>query len=289
MCVSSPTVEDTRVSLADELITFLRCPGCSRQQWDLRAKGVDELPRLEGTLCCGNCGQAFAARGGVLDMVPEIVEDKLTALRRRFESPPMARLYEETLRHLFTPLASPLRSTDRTAWLRAHAPAEAVRAIVDFGCGRGGDLEVMQDVTASELALGIDISQVLLAEAAQAARHAGRKNVVFIRAHLENLPFRGDHFGWASLYGVLHRLKRPREALATIASLLEPQAPVTCLTTYRLEGDALALGQRALGGVGRVHLFDRDDLEGMFDDASLDLTELETYGPVALLAGKRVD
>lgn len=220
-------------------------------------------------------------------MIPEVVEDKLSALRRRIESPPMARLYEETLRHLFTPLASPLRFADRASWLRQHAPSQNVHALIDFGCGRGSDLEVMQEASSPELALGIDISQVLLAEAARAARQAGRKNAAFIRANLEALPFDGAVFGWSSCYGVLHRLRHPAQTLASIASLLEPGAQVTCLTTFRLAEGALSLGQQALGSVGRVHLFSRDDLEAMFRDASLEMTDFRTFGPVALLAGGR--
>jgi SAM-dependent methyltransferase len=275
------------MSLADELISLLRCPGCSSQSWDLRADGVDDLPRLEGTLCCCNCGQAFDARGGVLDMVPGIVEDRVSALRRRLESPPVAKLYEERLRHLFTPLASPLRAPDRAAWLRDHAPAAGVRAVVDFGCGRGVDLEVMRDAATPKLALGVDLSQVLLAEAARTARERERPNVVFLRADLEDHPLVGPRFAWASCYGVLHRLGRPRQALASLAALLEPGAPFTCLTTVRLPRGGLALGQHALGAIGRVHVFDRDDLEVMVRDAGIELEELRSYGPVALLAGRR--
>lgn len=266
---------------------MLRCPGCSSQSWDLRADGVDDLPRLEGTLCCCTCGLAFDARGGVLDMVPGIVEDRVSALRQRLESPPVANFYEERLRHLFTPLASPLRAPERAAWLRDHAPAAGARAVVDFGCGRGADLEVMREAASPRLALGIDLSHVLLAEAARTAREQERPNVAFLRANLEELPLVGPRFAWASCYGVLHRLRRPGPALAALASLLEPGARFTCLTTVRLPPGALALGQHALGAVGRVHVFGRDDLEVMVRGAGLELEELRSYGPVALLAGRR--
>ena len=277
------------MSLVDELITHLTCPGCSSKQWDLRAAGVDDLPSLEGTLCCGNCGQAFAARGGVLDMVPEIVEDRLTAVRRRIESPPVARLYEETFRHVFTPLSSTLRTAERSEWLREHAPTDGVRAIVDFGCGRGSDLELMREASPSELALGIDLSTVLLAEAARSAREGGHKNMAFIRANLEALPFDGALFGWGSCYGVLHRLSNPRAALAKAAALLLPGASFTCLTTMKLPSGVVHVGQQMLGAVARVHVFSRDDLKAMFEAASLELLDMKTFGPVALLTGRRVD
>jgi SAM-dependent methyltransferase len=275
------------LSLARSLVSLLRCPGCLHQTWDLRATGEDDLARLEGTLCCGNCGQAFAAHGGVLDMVPGIVEDRLSALRRRLESPPVAKLYEERLRHFLTPLSSSLRADARADWLRSSRPRGEVRALVDLGCGRGADLRTMLESCRPKLAVGVDLSHVLLAEAAREARAASLENVVFVRANIADLPFRDASFGWASAFGVLHRLEQPAAVLQRIASILEPEAVFTCLTTHRLEGGSKSLGQHLVGRLGQIHLFDRERLEVMLDEACLELQRLEPFGSVSLLTARR--
>lgn len=275
------------MSLARDLVSILKCPGCLHQKWDLRAEGLDDLPRLEGTLCCGNCGQAFAARGGVLDMVPGIVEDRISALRRRLESPPVAKLYEESIRHAFTPLSSPLRADARSSWLREHGPSGEVRAIVDLGCGRGHDLRVMSDTCSPKLSIGVDLSHVLLAESARRARTESRQGVASIRADIADLPFLDASFGWVSSFGVLHRLEAPKGVVEGIAALLEPEGAFTCLTTHRLPHGSKRLGQKLVGLLGRVHLFSRGELEAMVDGASMELEELAPYGPVALLSASR--
>jgi SAM-dependent methyltransferase len=282
-----PRLGGADLSLMDSIVSMLRCPGCGQQQWDLRAEGLDDLARLEGTLCCGNCGQAFAARSGVLDMVPSAVEDRLAVLRRRLERPSLVRWYEERLRHSLTPLASPLRAADRRQWLLRHRPVGEIRRIVDFGCGRGADLEAMRAAVGHEVALGVDLSYPLLAEAARDAREAGATNVAFVKADLDHLPFAPGGFGWASCYGVLHRVREPARALASMAATLDDGGVFVLLTTHRLTEGALAAGQRFVGAVGRVHLFDRRDVESMATAAGLVLDEWEAWGPVALVTAHR--
>lgn len=275
------------MSLADELISLLRCPACSGRDWDLRAKGLDDLPRLEGTLCCVTCGLAFAARGGVLDLVPEIVEGRRADLERRIASPPLLRLYEETFRNIPTPIASDIRGADRMGWIEEHAPAQVIERIVDFGCGRGRDLVLMQEQTSPALAVGIDVSRALLSEAATRARLAGRKNTAFLIANLENLPLEPVSFDWANCYGVLHRLTHCDQSLPDLAELLRPGGVFTCLTTLRLPAGPMEVGQRILGGVAQVEFFEEERLSEMFEDAGLELIRMKPFGAVVLVAARR--
>lgn len=220
-------------------------------------------------------------------MVPGIVEDRVSALRRRLESPPVARFYEESIRHAFTPLSSPLRAGARSGWLRDHGPAGEVRSVVDLGCGRGHDLRLMAKACNPKLAVGVDLSQVLLAEAARAARTESLPNVAFVRSNITDLPFIDASFGWANIYGLLHRVETPKQTMEQIAALLEPEGVFTCLTTHRLKHGSKGLGQRIISQVGRIHLFSRGDLESMLEEGNMELDELSPFGTVALLAAHR--
>jgi len=275
------------LSLADELLSLLHCPACSGRDWDLRADGLDDLARLEGTLCCVTCGLAFAASGGVLDLVPEIIDGRRADLERRILSPPLLRLYEETFRNIPTPIASEIRGADRMGWIESHVPSREVERVVDFGCGRGRDLVLMQEQVSPSVAVGIDVSRALLSEAATRARLAGQKNVAFLRAKLEKLPLEPAVFDWANCYGVLHRLSQSDRSLAELASLLRPEGVFTCLTTQRLPSGPMELGQRFLGDVARVEFFEDWRLAEMFDSAGLEVIDTKPFGAVVLVAARR--
>jgi ubiquinone/menaquinone biosynthesis C-methylase UbiE len=250
---------------------------------------MDDLPRLEGTICCQDCGLAFSARGGVLDLVPEITEGRRADLKRRIVSPPLRRLYEETIRHMPTPLASSITDEDRVRWILDHAPTEQVERVIDLGCGRGLDLELMERAVSPSLAVGIDLSRASLSEAATRARLAGRRNVAFLRADLEQLPLQPGLFDWANCFGVLHRLARPVVALERLSALLRPRGVLTCLTSLRLPEGPMEKGQRALGWAARVHFFEEGPLRQMLEVSDLERIELEPFGAVALLAAHRID
>jgi SAM-dependent methyltransferase len=251
---------------------------------------VDELPRLEGTLCCSNCGQAFAARGGVLDMVPALVETTADALRRRLESPPVAKFYEEHLRHFLTPLTSSLQPEQRDDWLSSHEGLAQNQTIVDLGCGRGMDLDVMAEAAQPRIALGIDASKVLLAEAARQARAAKHRNRLFLRARLEDLPLGQTDFAWANCYGVLHRLAEPDRVVRQLVPLLQPGGRFTCLTTLRLKDTMLSWGQRALAACAQVHLFASAELREQMEEAGLEIKQLKCFESVVLIdACRRIE
>jgi SAM-dependent methyltransferase len=220
-------------------------------------------------------------------MVPEIVEGRRADLRRRLESPPLLRLYEETFRHIPTPIASDIRGADRIAWIKDHAPAGPVERVVDLGCGRGRDLVVMRNERSPRLAVGIDSSRALLSGAATNARLAQHTGFAFVRADLQRPPLGTDLFDWANCNGVLHRLGDPASSLAGLAALLRPGGVFTCLTTLRLGDGPMEVGQRVLGRVARVHFFARDDLEGMFGRAGLEITDMKPFGAVVLVAARR--
>jgi hypothetical protein len=86
---------------------------------------------------------------------------------------------------------------------------------------------------------------------------------------------------------VLHRLGDPASSLAGLAALLRPGGVFTCLTTLRLGDGPMEVGQRVLGRVARVHFFARDDLEGMFGRAGLEITDMKPFGAVVLVAARR--
>ena len=277
-----------RLALAYEICPLLLCCGCGSSRWDLRARGLDDLPRLEGTFTCRVCGQSFAASSGVLDMGPEVVEAGLATLRRRVVTRPVVRLYEETIRHLPSRRAWAPGAADRADWLVRHAPAGTARRIIDLGCGRGRDLDVMSQASKPRVAVGVDRSRVLLEEAAGRARRDGRRNVLYVRADLSKPLFAGPTFDWASCFGVLHRLADPAGFLASASALLEPGAVFTCLTTALGDEPGMKIRQKALGVMTGVRFFGARELDALLRASRLEPVAAHAVGAVALLAARRL-
>ncbi len=220
-------------------------------------------------------------------MIPEAVEPRLAALRRRVVTRPVARGLVEILARLPAPLAVRAARPERHEWLARNAPPAGPRRIVDLGCGPGSDLDLMAEATGPRLAVGVDRSAPLLAEAAARARLEGRRERLYVRADLSALPFAPRSFAWASCVGVLHRLAVPARALADVAGLVQPGGVLTCETPRAPEGRAAAATRRLLEAAAGVRLFSRDEVVSMLYAAGLHPLEVDTRSGVLLVAARR--
>jgi SAM-dependent methyltransferase len=94
-------------------------------------------------------------------------------------------------------------------------------AVLDVGCGAGGTTLAAARQAGSGRALGVDLSAVMLAEAARRAERTGTANVRFERADVQVHPFTGEFDVAMSRFGVMF-FDDPAAAWANIASALRP-------------------------------------------------------------------
>jgi SAM-dependent methyltransferase len=143
-----------------------------------------------------------------------------------------------------------------------------VTASLARAAGRGG------------LALGVDISEPMLARAVSAEAGAG---VGFLRADAQQLPFRDETFDAAVSLAVLQLIPNPRTTLSEMVRVLRPGGRMAIMVPTAGRGGQLL---RWLPN-GGVHFFSEDELGDTFEDLGLVGVRTKTLGNMQWVRGKR--
>lgn len=103
------------------------------------------------------------------------------------------------------------------------APIEAGATVVDVGCGAGMDLLLAaRAVGPAGRAIGVDMTDAMLAKAAAAARAAGLANVELRQGDLLELPLESDSADVVISNGVLNLAPDKRRAFSEVFRVLRP-------------------------------------------------------------------
>src|SRR6476620_8921651 len=187
--------------------------------------------------------------------VGSIVYDKMQALMRR----------------LFSALQQP------TGWLNIPAGGIAL----DVGCGPGTvTASLARAAGPGGLALGVDISEPMLARAVRA--EAGPQ-IGFLRADAQRLPFRDQTFDAVLSIAMLQLIPKPSAALAEMARVLRPGARMAVMVPTARRAGALT---RLLPD-GGAHFFTEDEIGDTLEDLGLVKVRTNSVGTIQWVRGKR--
>ncbi|MGZ7008428.1 MAG: class I SAM-dependent methyltransferase, partial [Ilumatobacteraceae bacterium] len=152
---------------------------------------------------------------------------------------------------------------------------------LDIGSGPGNvTASLARAAGAGGLALGMDISEPMLARAVDA--QAG-PNVGFLRADAQHLPFRDATFDAVTSLAVLQLIPDPSATLAEIARVLKPGGRVAIMVPTAGRGGQLL---RWLPN-GGVHFFTDDELGDTFEDLGLVGVRTKTLGNIQWVRAKK--
>jgi SAM-dependent methyltransferase len=175
----------------------------------------------------------------------------------------------------------------RSIWARfletdPIAPADRV---LDIGCGSGQSTRDAARLAKNGSALGVGLSESMLAEARRRASTEGLTNVEFLRADAQVAAFEPSTFDLAiSRFGVMFFADRPA-AFANIASALRPGGRIALLVWQgntrnewiMVARESLAAGRDLpmppSGAPGPAALADPDDVEALLMGAGLEAVE----------------
>jgi arsenite methyltransferase len=164
-----------------------------------------------------------------------------------------------------------------TEWLEIPAGGVAL----DIGSGPGNVTAALARAAGSDgLALGIDISEPMLARAVEA--QAGR-NVGFMRADAQQLPFRDETVDAVTSLAVLQLVPNPSATLAEIARVLKPGGRVAIMVPTAGRG-AEFLKWLPNGG---VTFFTEDELGDTFEDLGLVGVRTKTLGNIQWVRARK--
>ena len=152
---------------------------------------------------------------------------------------------------------------------------------LDVGSGPGNVTASLARAAGPDgLALGVDISEPMLARAVSA--EAG-PNVGFLRADAQQLPFRDETVSTRTSLAVLQLIPNPATTLAEIVRVLQPGGRVAVMVpTAGRAGELL----RRLPN-GGVHFFAEDELGDTFEELGLVGVRTKTLGNIQWVRGRK--
>jgi SAM-dependent methyltransferase len=153
--------------------------------------------------------------------------------------------------------------------------------VLDVGAGPGSVTTSLAHAAGRDgLALGVDISEPMLARAVRAA--AGPQ-VGFLRADAQRLPFRDETIDVAVSIAVLQLIPDPAAALSEIARVLKPGGRLAVMVpTLRPRVDLW----RALP-TGGAHIFGEDEVGDILESHGFTSVRVKSVGTFQWVRGKR--
>ena len=181
----------------------------------------------------------------------------------------LARVYERWWRPALGRLAKGLLGPSMAGELRiaveALAPAPGDR-VLDVACGTGAFTRAFAaEVGAEGLAVGVDVSETMLARAvAETARSPVSRRVALVRCDAERLPFRDAGFQGACCFAALNLIGDPWRALDEMTRALVPGGGIVLFTSARGRSTPMRTAEAAAGRLTGMRLFERWELvEGL--------------------------
>lgn len=181
--------------------------------------------------------------------------------------------------------------------LLARADVQPYQAVLDIGCGCG--VTTLAAASRARSALGVDISNPLIAVARQRAREQSVDNVDFTVADAQTHPFPADTFDLViSQFGLMF-FDDPVTAFSNLRRSLAPRGRISFIAWQGLGanewvcavGDAVAqhvelptLGGIA-GGPGMFAHQEPDEVASLLGSAGFTAFEVESVTPDILIAG----
>jgi arsenite methyltransferase len=152
---------------------------------------------------------------------------------------------------------------------------------LDVGSGPGNVTASLARAAGPDgLALGVDISEPMLARAVRA--EAGPQ-VGFLRADAQRLPFRDQTFDAVVSIAMLQLIPEPAAALAEMVRVLRPGARMAVMVPTAGRAGAL---MRLLPD-GGAHFFTDDEIADTLEDLGLVRVRSKNLGTIQWVRGKR--
>lgn len=163
----------------------------------------------------------------------------------------------------------------RVDWLKI--PSGGV--VLDVGSGPGNVTAALARAAGPDgLALGVDISESMLARAA--AAEAGRQ-VGFIRADAQRLPFRDESFDAVNSIAVLQLIPDADAALSEMVRVLRSGRRIAVMVPTAGRGPVRLLSK------GGARFFGEDEIGDMFEELGLVRVRTKSVGTIQWVRGQK--
>jgi len=215
----------------------------------LLAPGAQPRVRPEGYIDLIG-GSAPASTGLVQDLM---LSSLVPRIYERWWRPALGRAVKGVL-------GPGMRDEHRIAHLLlALSPGEAV---LDVACGTGNFTRgFARTVGPQGLAVGIDVSETMLARAVAGTAAAGLGGAAgYVRGDAQELPFVERAFDGVCCFAALHLFAQPERALDRMTAMLAPGGRIAIFTSARGRTAPLRTWESVAGGRSGMRLFEQDEV-----------------------------
>ena len=154
--------------------------------------------------------------------------------------------------------------------------------VLDVACGTGQFTREFAGAAPDGLAVGLDASRPMLA---QAVRAPGPDNVAFGRGDAHALPFRDGAFDAVCCFAALYFIEEPLDAVTEIARVLRPGGRVALMTSVNRGLLPTPVADAVLRPLTGVRIFGRDELTGALRERGFTEVERRVSGLAQFVAG----
>jgi SAM-dependent methyltransferase len=163
--------------------------------------------------------------------------------------------------------------------------------VLDVACGTGGfTREFARTVGVDGLAVGIDISERMLARSVQEAEEAGlADSSAFIRGDAAALPFRDASFDGVCCFAALNLFADPTAALDRMTAVLTPGGRIALFTSATGRTPPMRATQAAIARASGIRMFERDELTSALEQRGFVEIRQRVTGFTQFVGGRLAD
>ena len=162
-------------------------------------------------------------------------------------------------------------------------------AVLDVACGTGNFTRGFARAVGPEgLAVGIDVSETMLARAASDTESAGlAERTAYVRGNAQEMPFVDGVFDGVCCFAALHLFADPSRALDRMTAVLAPGGRIAIFTSVRGRSAPLRTCESVAGTRSGMRLFERDEVTRGLERRGFDDVKQLVTGVTQFVGGTR--
>lgn len=159
--------------------------------------------------------------------------------------------------------------------------------VLDIACGTGNfTRDFARSVGQDGLAVGIDVSQTMLARAVEDTRRARIENAAYVRGDAQELPFRDASFDAVCCFAALHLFADPVRALDRMTDVLTPGGRIAIFTSCRGRSAPLRTFESVLQRRSGMRMFERTEIVDALRERGFDRVRQRVAGFTQFVGGR---
>lgn len=243
-------------------------------------------------LLAPDSGDSLELRDGYLDAIGGWLPQSTGSVQDIMLTGALPKVYERWWRPAWGRIAKGMRGPsmeDEHRIARRLLELHPGDGVLDVACGTGNfTRRFARAVGPDGLAVGVDLSETMLARAVRDTRSAGLDHqTAYVRASAEELPFLDHTFDAACCFAGLNLMAAPHAAIADMARVLVPGGRIALFTSAQFRTPGLRLWQSLATVPSGMKMFGQDELTGALEANGFEDVKLLLSGTTQFVGGSR--